>query len=460
MYSGYLYSDPNLQSSPFQGYVSSPAAHLQHGLSYPPESPYYSSMLPANLLQTPPYIGRSSYFPSQPQSPQGQHAYHQRNMQSSSSPIVPYLTHPHAKSGLDHLNLSRTVILKNLSADLSLNELLSEIDHGPIEYCKMFVSTPPAHIKDVEEVKTCYISFVNTKVSVAFFHKYTKSTQNLRSLKERLKGSKYMKLSLNEPCSSMSLNAQPPVGSNNLSKQDFIKLKTLNYILEYNATRCITIKFETASPDLFVPTKEKFRAQCAKFGVIEDFKSSTSEPNLTVKLLVHFTSIDAAIKVYEHYSKQVRRDHARQLDLGGSEKMATKTTTIASLADVSFPQAPTNGSQASLSSSPKVGKRPLNSMIQNIPEHEESPAEGFTDIDNPAVVSPLSSPQHSSDNMVPVLTTETELSKDEPNLGSVVEGVIVGKDDSASLESQEYLYCLVTSTGNITIRMLLTFPIR
>lgn len=450
MYSGYLYSDPNLQSSPFQGYVLLPAAHLQHGLPYPPDSPYYLLMLPANLLQTPPYIGRLSYFPSQPQLPQGQHAYHQRSSQLQLLPIVPYLTHPHAKLGLDHLNLSRTVILKNLSADLSLNELLSEIDHGPIEYCKMFVSTPPAHIKDVEEVKTCYISFVNTKVSVAFFHKYTKSTQNLRSLKERLKGSKHMKLLLNEPCSTMSLNAQPPVGLNNLSKQDFIKLKTLNYILEYNATRCITIKFETASPDLFVPTKEKFRAQCTKFGVIEDFKSSTSEPNLTVKLLVHFTSIDAAIKVYEHYSKQVRRDHARQLDLGGSEKMATKCLLVKFHRDrcdrtelqpsphsltSHFPRPPTNGSQASLSSSPKVGKRPLNSMIQNIPEHEESPAEAFTDIDNPAVVSPLSSPQHSSDNMIPVLTTETELSKDEPSLGPVVEGVLVGKDDSASLES-------------------------
>ncbi|KAF3984942.1 hypothetical protein FT663_05290 [Candidozyma haemuli var. vulneris] len=414
-------------------------------------------MLPANLLSTPnPYVSRPSYYPPQPQSPSAQQMYHQRAMSSSSSsPIVPYLTHPHAKSGLDHLNLSRTVILKHLSSELSLNELLSEIDHGPIEYCKMFTSTPPSHIKDVSEVKTCYISFVNTKISVAFFHKYTKSSHNLRTLKDKLKGSKYLKLSLNEPCSSMSLNAQPPVGSNNLSKQDFIKLKTLNYILEYNATRCITIKFELASPELFAPTKDKFRAQCSKFGSIEDFKSSVNESNLTLKLLVHFTSIDAAIKVYEYYSKQVQRDHARQLDLSGSEKMSSKCLLVKFHRDrcdrtelqtsrhsstSHFQKPPTNGSQASLSSSPKISKRPLNSMIQNIPEHDESPAGGFTDVDNPAVVSPLSSPQHSSDNMIPALANDSELGKISPKADVKVNASngnvpVADSELSASLES-------------------------
>lgn len=446
MYSGYVYSDPNLQSSPFQGYVSLPA-HLQHALPYPPESPYYLLMLPTNLFQTPPYVSRLSYFSSQPKLPQYQYPYQRAVLQLLLLPIVPYLTHPSSNLGLDHLNFSRTVILKNLSADVSLNELLAEVDHGPIEYCKMFNLTPSTHLKDVSEVKTCYISFVNTKISVAFFHKYSKNSQNLRSLKDRLKGSKHLKIMLNEPCSSMSLNGQPPVGLNNLSKQDFIKLKTLNYILEYNATRCITIKFEVSSPDLVGPTKEKFRAQCAKFGVIEDFKSSANELSPNLKLLVHFTSIDAAIKVYEFYTKQVRRDHARGLDLTGSEKISSKCLLVKFHRDrcdrtellpsphaltIQSPRPPANGSQASLSSSPRIGKRHLNSMIQNIPEHEESAAGGFTDIDNTAVVSPLSSPQHSSENMVPVMTTESDLAKDEPQLGPITKDV---NDGNASLES-------------------------
>ncbi|KAK8440749.1 hypothetical protein ACI3LY_000971 [Candidozyma auris] len=429
MYSGYLYADPNIPKSPYPcGYMSSPNPQLPSGFPLPPqyqqENSYYQSMLPANLLSTPsPYPPRSGYFPMQHPSASSQSVYSSRGV--SQSPIVPYLTHPAAKSGLDHLNLSRTVIFKNLSADLTLNALLSVIDHGPIEYCKMFSSTPPSHIKDVSEVKTCYISFVNTNISVSFFHKYTKSSANLRSLKEKLNNSKYLKLSLNEPCSSMSMNSQPPVGSNNLSKQDFIKLKTLNYILEYNATRCITIKFEAANSDLLATTKERFRAQASKFGVIEDFKSSVNEHNLTLKLLVHFTSIDAAIKVYEYYSKQVQRDHVRQVNLGDDEKMASKCllvkfhrdrcdrTELSSSRHSSTSQIPrnlTSSSQASLSSSPKP-RRSFNSDIQNIPEHSEIP-NGHPTENNHTIVSPLSSPQQSSDNLMPIVEEAFGTKKD------------------------------------------------
>lgn len=243
--------------------------------------------------------------------------------------MVPYLTHPQTNSSLDQLNLSRTVLLKNLSQDLSLNDLLSEIDHGPIEYCKMFSTLPPQHIKDVDQVKTCYISFVNTHVSVSFYQKYAKNSYNSKMLKERLKGSKHLKISLNETCSSsLSYNSAGPVGGNNLCKQDFIKLKTLNYILEYNATRCILIKFEVSSPEKFDSVQEEFRARCSKMGDIEDFKSSPDEKKHVIKILVHFTSIDAAIKTYEFYSKRILLDLRTLLDLEEKESLPSKCVSV------------------------------------------------------------------------------------------------------------------------------------
>lgn len=431
-----------------------PSANLQQAFplpsQYPPDSPFYQPMLPANLLLTPPtYVSRLSFFPSQPPLPLAHHMYHHRGM-ALLLPIVPYMTRPSAKSGLDHLNLSRTVIFKNLSADLSLNDLLSEIDHGPIEYCKMFTSAPPSHIKDVSEVKTCYISFVNTEISVAFFHKYTKSSNNLRLLKDRLKGSKYLKLSLNEPCSSL---AQPPAGSNNLSKQDFIKLKTLNYILEQNATRCIAIKFEAASADQFVHIKEKFRSQCTAFGVIEDFKSSANDLSSILKLLVHFTSIDAAIKVFEYYTKQIRRDHSRLLEMG-LDKMSFECLLVnfhrdrCDRTELQTPRRPllshfqrpgTNSSQASISSSPKGFKHMLNDSITNIPERDESLADGFDEAEAPAV-SPLSSPQGLSNDLATPLeevTLEKKSTEDRNNQEETVNGTVPLSSEglAVSLES-------------------------
>lgn len=290
-------------------------------------------------------------------------------------PMVPYLTHPQTNSSLDQLNLSRTVLLKNLSSDLSLNDLLSEIDHGPIEYCKMFTTQSPQHLKGLLQVKTCYISFVNTHISVSFFQKYAKNSYNLRILKEKLKDSKHLKISLNESCSSSSFsyNSAGPVGANNLCKQDFIKLKTLNYILEYNATRCILVKFETPSSENLQKIKEEFRSRCSKMGEIEDFKSSVNDESRVIKICVHFTSIDAAIKTYEFYSKRILLDLRNLLDAEDVTKLPSKCVSVSFHRDrcdrteipvYSRPPNPSfrrnESSQTSISSSPTLSKHHSN----------------------------------------------------------------------------------------------------
>ena len=224
----------------------------------------------------------------------------------------PYLTYPSSNSSLDQLHLSRTVLLKYLDPKLTLNELLSEISCGPIEYCKMFESPAPPHMEDMETVKTCYISFVSTAVAVNFHHKYGKNPYNLKALQDKLKNSRYLKISLNEPVHA----ASGASGHTNLSKQDYIKLKTLNYINDLNATRAVLLKFKIANTDLIPSTKEEIRTRCSKYGEIEDFRVSTNEEKHELKFLIHFTSIDTAIKIYEYHLKRIQIDRENHLDLG------------------------------------------------------------------------------------------------------------------------------------------------
>lgn len=201
--------------------------------------------------------------------------------------------------------------MRNLSSDLSLNDLLSEIDYGPIEYLKMFESQAPTHFSDVQTLKTCYISFVNTQILVSFHSKYGKNTYNLRGLKERLKNSKYLKISLNEPN-----NPSNGMASNNLSKQDFIKLKTLNYINEFNATRAVKVLFTVADPALKPTLKDDFHSRCSKYGEIEDFQTiEDDEKHDKISFVLHFTSIDAAIKIYEYHLKRIQIDYVNLMDL-------------------------------------------------------------------------------------------------------------------------------------------------
>lgn len=389
MYQGFVYSS-NPQVAGLQ---------QQYGYNYPLQVPltpldlsYSQSMLPANLLASSPspYLGRQ-FFQQPPALPQ----YRQH-------PQFPYLTHPPASSSLDQLNLSRTVVLKYLAEDLTLNELLSEVDHGPIEYCKMFSSPAPAHLKGVSTTQTCYISFINTTVLVSFHGKYGKNAYNLRALRERLRGSQHLRISLNDNAAG--------VGTNNLSKQDFIKLKTLNYILDFNATRCLVVRFR-ALPEQLPELRTEFEARCAKYGDFEDFKVSTSEEKTEIKFLVHFTSIDSAIKVYEYHLRRVQIDQQNLIDLDDAELpiMCLSARFHRDRCDRTEITKTSQSRQHSLASpsptsSPRVSRRPSNRQFQDIPESNGKPDhESSSVIDTPdtAVDDLLRLPEIESADSIP-----------------------------------------------------------
>lgn len=332
MYLGYFH--------PSESHAVHPYSQLQplFHYNYPGQNPmspmdlsYSQSMLPANLFSAAPspYGPRQSYFQLQPSlplyHPRMQSGYNSLSYHKSSTPSgLPYLTHSTSNTSLDQLNLSRTVIMRNLSSDLSLNDLLSEIDYGPIEYLKMFESQAPTHFSDVQTLKTCFISFVNTQILVSFHSKYGKNTYNLRSLKERLKNSKYLKITLNEPN-----NPANGLASNNLSKQDFIKLKTLNYINEFNATRAVKVLFTVADPALKATLKDDFQSRCSKYGEVEDFQTvADDENNHKVSFVLHFTSIDAAIKIYEYHLKRTQIDYVNLMDLVEPDVLPTMCTGV------------------------------------------------------------------------------------------------------------------------------------
>ncbi|ODV80686.1 uncharacterized protein CANTADRAFT_88608 [Suhomyces tanzawaensis NRRL Y-17324] len=349
----------------------------------PPPTPldlnYLHSMIPSNLLVNSPYFQQtpsSGVFPGRAPSVDSDseesvastasnsfshphHVHHHPHhhpgytgygfgLQPPMSPMPssPYLTHLNNTSSsntssvsnhnLDQLNLSRTVILKHLADDLSLNELLNNVDLGPIEYCKMFSKPTPKHILDQDpnatpNMKLCYISFINSKISILFHLKYFKNSANLNSLKAALKNSTHLKILLNDTSANP---AADPSYTNNSKHQDFIKLKTLNYILDFNATRCLMIKFtikDIPVSELDVDSASAIKSfvltQCQKFGDVEDFKitleskkpdpettASESDKRVTGKVLVHFTSIDAAIKTYESYLRRIQHDKQRTLD--------------------------------------------------------------------------------------------------------------------------------------------------
>ncbi|RLV95674.1 RNA-binding protein NAB6 [Spathaspora sp. JA1] len=239
---------------------------------------------------------------------------------------------------IDQLNLSRTIILKNISHDVSLNELLNEIDFGPIEYCKMFSKPTAKAIKDQdpevgENLKVCYISFINSKVSILFHLKY-KNSSNLNELKKSLKDSKYLKIKFNDKATN---------NNNNNSNQDFIKLKTLNYIVEYNATRSLLINFSVAndlpkgfnSEARIEEIKSYVATHCGKFGDVEDFKIKieTEEEQEDFrpqgKVLVHFTSIDSAIKCYESYLRRIQHDTEKIVNNSEDKKNTSQNITDA-----------------------------------------------------------------------------------------------------------------------------------
>ena len=250
---------------------------------------YSQLMLPANLLSTPsPYINHPTFLaqlpfmPPQPSLPYAPLLATQPAFpRAHSLPMLLHNTYA-AKtqpltSSLEHLNFPRTIILTGVSQELTVRQILDEIDHGPIESVELLA----------EPDCVCLISFVNTHISHLFYMKYARNPQNLRNLKDKL-------------------GAQLEVAVNPGAKAtDVLKVKTLNYIMECGATRAVAITFRIVDLDL-VPLMEKaFRTRCSKFGAVEEFRLVEDEAALELECGVHFTLIDGAIALYEHYSQRV-----------------------------------------------------------------------------------------------------------------------------------------------------------
>lgn len=238
---------------------------------------------------------------------------------------------PVSEHNLEHLNLSRTVILRNIADDMTLHDLLDHIDFGPIEYVKLFTKTPPRSLdnngsNDIKSNKNCTISFINSKTSVMFYLKYAKNSSNLNKLRLSLR-SQHLKITLCDMNKPQYANAPP--------KQDYIKLKNLNYIIDHKATRCLKISFsikdvlldDTTADARLTHLKHYISTQCEKFGDVESFEieldipgkdeegdvaGDDSKMTLLGAATVHFTSIDASVKTYEDYNKRIVHDSEKR----------------------------------------------------------------------------------------------------------------------------------------------------
>ncbi|EGV64638.1 hypothetical protein PSN45_004971 [Yamadazyma tenuis] len=263
--------------------------NLQHPGTVTPGTPGDYSMIPSNLMTSP---APSPQF----------------------NPISNYqsMTNLNNYNTLEQLNVSRTVILKNLNESLTLSQLLDHMDFGPIEYVKMFSKPAPKNFErtdpEIKNFNVCFISFINSKVSINFTTKY-QNLHNLQTLRNAL-NSKHLKITLNDN----------KVVNNGL--KDFIKLKTLNFIVEYNATRALSVllKYSPSVPfdDLISDLKVSFK----KFGDFEQFKTvdvegfedfesdseipANSNDYKVLDVQIHFHSIDSAVKCYENCFKSIQ----------------------------------------------------------------------------------------------------------------------------------------------------------
>lgn len=158
-------------------------------------------------------------------------------------------------SPLDMANLPRTIILKHISEDLRMEDILDHIEYGPIEYCNMVKKPSPPQFGTTKTMQTCYISFLNSKISTSMYLKYSKNKANLTRLRTQL-NSEHLKLALQDPTRS---------------KHETMKLKVLNYIVDFHATRAVMIKF--------IPGVEidQIIQQCERFGDIEKLETDNQE---------------------------------------------------------------------------------------------------------------------------------------------------------------------------------------
>lgn len=338
---------------------------------------YGQSMIPSNLLMNSPYFTppptASQYFPpqysrnssrtgSQSSSPRGTHSklrlngskgIHNNSQHENTRKLhyISSLNNGNLQNAVsmnhvtDQPSCSRTVIFRNISENVSMHEFLDAIDFGPIEYCKIFSKPTPRFTKEKfpeypDNMQVCYVSFSNYRIALAFYSKYTQDTNLMNGLKEKLKNSTYLKIQLND--------TQGKHRSTSYSNQDYLKLKTLNYILEFNATRCLTISFsavhefpENANIDsIHENIRSSILTHCEKFGQVEDFvfNMETGKDNCG-ELVVHFCSIDSAIKAYESLSKRINQNsHYKNRDNNNRSDTTNDSSTksFSSLNDIRF----------------------------------------------------------------------------------------------------------------------------
>ncbi|KAI5969442.1 hypothetical protein CANMA_001510 [Candida margitis] len=336
----------------------------------PLDMSYSQSMLPSNLFVSTPYFTpppSAQYFPPMPyhslhrnsqtsltnshtsnSKTQARHRHHNYNHNGANGVHQQQLPGHNDENGsissvscndssavsehnLEHLNLSRTIILRNLADDMTLNELLDHIDFGPIEYIKLFtkgsshsLGKDSNYSNDEKRNKNCTISFTNSKISVMFYLKYAKNSSNLNKLRSALR-SDHLKVSLNDLNKSRNGSTAP--------RQDYMKLKNLNYILDHHATRCLKISFsvksvlsdDTTAEERINHLNHYILTQCEKFGDVEccaieleeqdlmnneetEQNGNGLENTLPGAAIVHFTSIDSAVKTYESYNRRIQRD--------------------------------------------------------------------------------------------------------------------------------------------------------
>lgn len=265
---------------------------------------YSQLMLPSNLLATPTPYGKSHHFlPPQPPLPLYK-SMPARPPQFRKAFLLPILAHTGkarpASNNLEHLSFSRSIILNNLDPKVTLTDILNHISFGPVESCRLLSN---------QLQQFCILSFINSKASYAL-HRHFKLANNMQNLKDVLHQSQSLEvLQMDSPQAQELLNAH------GIDRQDYIPSKTLNYIMEFHATRAIMMTFEIIDLDL-VPLMEKaLQKRCARFGPIEHFVSSVNEDELEMDFVVHFTSIDIAIQVYEYFSKKIGSDSQSASDL-------------------------------------------------------------------------------------------------------------------------------------------------
>lgn len=348
------------------------------------------------------------------------------------------LSYKFETSNLDSLCLSRTIVLKNLLEDLTLEQVLNVIDFGPIEYVRIFKKPAPSHLEDTQFTQTCHISFLNSKISINFHLKYAKNKYNLNKLKQQL-DSKNLKIVLNERLSNPNSSAS--------GKLDFIKLKTLNYVMDLKATRSINLKarelneaeireqlekfgaiekwevklnaqsdieepeiqpeaqlvgdLESKSPEIVEkstneepaedestpePQKDDIlpeKSENAEEGGVEaesEAKTAASEADSTISITVHYTSIDAAIKCYDFYVKKIQNSGADS-DVK-SISFAKDRCDKSPVESIATSQPPTANSTTA--SSPVISRRNTtshsnflpNESIISIPEDDSYGSEG------------------------------------------------------------------------------------